>query len=138
MRYSKKATAILIQYTKNAMKPINEGEVLGGHQITTKGRVRLWFRDILEGNVVLINERSEGYAFAKLHYEDGWTWTRIAREYKIPESTLRRKVTKFFRELVENMDLYLGLELLRIDKKHKAESLMGELEPRWEVDDLAA
>lgn len=135
MRYSHRARSIIIRYIKDSMKPIDSGEVLGGHQITAEGRVRRWFQDILEGNIAFIfvgKKESEGYTFVKLHYHDGWTWQRIAYEYKMPKTTLYRKRDKFFNDIVETMELNLGHEILRIDDRHKTESLMGELAPRWE------
>ena len=133
MRYSHKARSIIIQYIKDSMKPIDCGEVLGGHQITAEGRVRRWFQDILEGNVPLIFGRdSEEYTYVKLHYRWGWSWQRISEEYKIPKTTLYRKRDKFFGDIVENIEPDLAYEILRIDDRHKTESLMGELEPRWE------
>ena len=133
MRYSHKARSIIIQYIKKAMKPIDEGEVLGGHQITNEGRLRLWFKDILEGNIAFINidPQDEAYTYLKLHYRYGWPWDRISDEYLVPEATLRRKVYKFLEELVENMELDLGHEILRINDRHETEELMGELAPRW-------
>lgn len=134
MRYSHIARSIIIQYIKKSMKPIDSGEVLGGHQITTEGRIIRWFQDILEGNIVFINidPKDEAYTYLKLHYRYGWPLSRISDEYLVPEATLRRKVHKFLGELVENMPLDLGHEILRINDRHETEELMGELAPRWE------
>lgn len=134
MRYSHRARSIIIQYIKKSMKPIDCGEVLGGHQITTEGRVRLWFQDILEGNIVFINidPTDEAYTYLKLHYRYGWPWSRIGDEYKIPKTTLYRKRDKFFNDMVENMELTLGYEILRINDRHEVEFLSGKLSPRWE------
>ena len=132
MRYSHRARSIIIRYIKDSMKPIDSGEVLGGHQITTEGRIKLWFQDILEGNIAFINMKDEAYTYLKLHYRYGVPWSRIADEYLVPETTLRRKVNTFLGELVENMELDLGHEILRINDRHEIEKCAGKLAPRWE------
>lgn len=136
MRYSHRARSIIIQYIKDSIKPIDCGEVLGGHQITTEGRIKRWFQDILEGNIAFINidPKDEAYTYLKLHYRWGWPWARISDEYKIPKATLYRKVDKFFHDIVDNMELNLGHELLRLNDKHEVEAITGKLSPRWEFE----
>lgn len=134
MRYSHRAKSIIIQYIKKSIKPIDCGEVLGGHQITTEGRVKRWFQDILEGNIVFINidPKDEAYTYLKLHYRYGWSLKRVSDEYLVPETTLRRKVNAFLGGLVESMELDLGHEILRINDRHNLEEYKGKLAPRWE------
>lgn len=140
MRYSHRARSIIIRYVKDAMKPIDSGEVLGEHSefvgSDRRNRIRRWFQDIIEGNIVFINidPKDEAYTYLKLHYKYGWSWARIVREYNIPETTLRRKVYQFLIGLVESMELDLGHEILRINERHKAEALMGDLPPRWTMN----
>lgn len=135
MRYSHKARGIIIQYLKDSMKPVTKGEVLGGHQIASEGRIRRWFQDILEGDIAFIgiDPKDEAYTYLKLHYRYGWPWARVAKEYNIPISTLSLKRNKFFHDIVENMDLYLGLEILRIHKRHLKEEDTAKQSPRWKM-----
>ena len=132
MKFGKQGTDVIIRYIEQSLRPIENGEVLVNGDIATKGRIRRWFMDILEGQIPVIlydKMNRTDYWFVKMHYVWGQSWAQIHRNTMIPESTLRYRRERFFKAVVEVMPIPQGVEILKIHRRHEADS---HRQARWE------
>ena len=135
MKFGKTGTDVIVRYIEQSLKPVEEGEVLVNGDIAVKGRIRQWFIDILEGHIpiILLNKIDRAdYWIVKLHYVYGDSWAEIHRKSMIPKSTLRYRRDRFFRAVVEAMPMSQGVEILKIHRRHEADT---HRQARWENED---
>lgn len=132
MKFGKAGTGVIVRYIEQSLSPIENGEVLVNGDIATKGRIRRWFMDILEGQIPVVlydTMNRNDFWFVKMHYVWKMSWAQIHRNTMIPESTLRYRRDRFFRAVVEAMPIPQGVEILKIHKRHEEDI---QRQARWE------